>query len=57
MSDLNISRSVRPRALDAESTIAHDPGTSFTPGAFFREAGTLIAICLGLGLVARFLLG
>jgi hypothetical protein len=37
--------------------MTHDPGVRFTPGQFFKEAGTLIAICLGLGLLAQIVLG
>jgi hypothetical protein len=29
----------------------------FTPGQFFREAGVVIAVCLGLGLFVQILLG
>ncbi len=57
MNNLNISRSVRPRALTAESTTVHDPNARFTPGAFVGESGTIIAVCLGLSLIARLLLG
>jgi hypothetical protein len=37
----------RPAARDALSR--------FTPGRFFAEAGSVIAVCLGLGLLARIL--
>jgi len=31
-------------------------GGQFAPGQFFAEAGTVIAVCLGLALLARILL-
>jgi hypothetical protein len=53
----NIARDVRPHALDNGHMMSRDSGAAFTPGRFFLEAGTLIAICLGLGLLMRVLLG
>lgn len=29
----------------------------FTPAEFFKDAGTVIAVCLGLGLLMQLLLG
>ena len=34
-----------------------DTDRPFTPGQFLREAGTVIAVCLGLGLLAQVWLG
>ena len=47
----------RPRAFDVEGGNAADRGAGFTPAEFFRDAGTLIAGCLGLGLLMQMLLG
>jgi hypothetical protein len=55
--NLHIVRDAMLRTPDIERTINTDPGTAFTPGEFFRDAGTLIAVCLGLGLLTRVLLG
>ena len=52
----NIAQDVGQPALDAASTTRGDPA-QFTPGQFFKEAGTVIAVCLTLGLLAQLLLG
>ena len=57
MNLLDIARGVGPRGFDDEAVTSHDSGARFTPGQFFREAGTLIAVCLSLGLLMRILLG
>jgi hypothetical protein len=46
-----------PHVFDQEDTVPSDPNARFTPGQFFREAGTIIAVCLGLGLLFQLLLG
>jgi hypothetical protein len=55
--DAGLPHDATPHAFDNEDTDASDPNTRFTPGQFFREAGTIIAVCLGLGLVFQLLLG
>jgi hypothetical protein len=51
-----IARHPNPRVLD-EANPDDLPVARFTPGQFFREAGALIAVCLGLGLFVQTLLG
>ena len=51
------ARAARPRASDEGSMTRRESGGTFTPGQFFREAGTLIAVCLAVGLLTRILLG
>jgi hypothetical protein len=53
----DITRHVRPRSLDHEDAPDRDHDSRFTPARFFREAGTIIAICLALGVLTRLLLG
>jgi hypothetical protein len=53
--NLEIAQSATPRASDRDN-VAQRPET-FTPGRFFQEAGTTIAVCLGLALVAQVLWG
>jgi|HubBroStandDraft_1064217.scaffolds.fasta_scaffold13705_4 hypothetical protein len=53
----NLARDASPHALETEDTVAADLNTRFTPGQFFREAGMIIAVCLGLGLLFQLLLG
>jgi len=55
--NLHIVHDAMLRTPDIERTINADREAVFTPGEFFRDAGTLIAVCLGLGLLTRVLLG
>ena len=55
MKNLEIAQSATPRAF-ARDNVAPRPET-FTPGRFFQEAGTIIAACLVLGVLAQVLLG
>jgi hypothetical protein len=55
--NIDIAQSGTPRALGVDQTNVPDSDASFTPGDFFKDAGTLIAVCLGLGLLMRILLG
>ena len=48
---------VNKHALAPGTTIIPDSNREYTPGEFFRDAGTLIAVCLGLGLAMQVLLG
>jgi hypothetical protein len=47
----------RQRVLDADDADAHDTDRQFTPADFFKEAGAIIAVCLGLGVLMQILLG
>jgi hypothetical protein len=51
---------IRPHAAATSIEQAYrstrSSGGQFAPGQFFAEAGTVIAICLGLALLARILL-
>jgi hypothetical protein len=51
------ARSNVPDAVDDEETFPSGSGARFTPGQFFREAGTIIAVCLGLGMLIQIVLG
>jgi hypothetical protein len=55
--NVNVARGVRSHDFDQQQALSHDSGIRFTPGQFFKEAGTVIAVCLVLGLVAQVLLG
>lgn len=55
MKNLNFARDARPHALDDQVT--GDGDARFTPGQFFKEAGTIIAVCLALGLIVQIVLG
>ena len=50
------ARSGEPFLLEVERTSTQETPEQFTPGDFFREAGTVIAVCLALGLLMQFLL-
>jgi hypothetical protein len=52
----NIVRSDEPFLLEVERTAIQETDQQFTPGDFFREAGTVIAACLALGLLMQLLL-
>ena len=54
MKIIDMARGHGPRALH---TADADNGGRFTPAEFFRDAGTVIVVCLALGLLARILLG
>jgi hypothetical protein len=47
----------RDQAQSAVNTTDANSGVRFTPADFFRDAGTVIAVCLALGLLAQILLG
>jgi hypothetical protein len=57
MEHLNIARNARQRVFDADDADAHDTDRQFTPADFFKEAGAIIAVCLGLGVLMQILLG
>ena len=46
----------RTSSFGAVHQPTEEPNTTYTPGDFVREAGYIIAICLGLGLLAHILL-
>jgi hypothetical protein len=53
MRSANIVQHIPSHALDQPSDIR----SQYTPGQFFKEAGTVIAGCLALGLLMQVLLG
>jgi hypothetical protein len=55
--NIHVARDMRPHDLEYEDKSVFDSVTPFTPGEFFKDAGTVIAVCLGLGLLMRILLG
>jgi hypothetical protein len=50
------ARSDEPFLLEVKRTAIQETHEQFTPGDFFREAGTMIAVCLVLGLLMQLLL-
>jgi hypothetical protein len=44
-----------PRALDEQHEPAQDVPAQYTPGEFLKEAGMVIAVCLGLAMLAQVL--
>jgi hypothetical protein len=54
--NIDIARVSRPPASRDEAVSAGDPGR-FPPAAFVKDAGTVIAVCLVLGLLMQVLLG
>lgn len=50
------ARSHEPFLLEVERTANQETHEPFTPRDFFREAGTVLAVCLVLGLLMRLLL-
>jgi hypothetical protein len=55
--NLTVVRDVGQPTRNDEAVFAGDADTRFTPGEFFRDAGTVIAVCFGLGLLMQILLG
>jgi hypothetical protein len=56
MKNASPARSDEPFLLGVERTAIQETHEQFTPGDFFREAGTMIAVCLVLGLLMQLLL-
>ena len=44
-----------PRAVDEAHPPAQDERAQYTPGEFLRQAGLVIAVCLGLAMLAQVL--
>lgn len=44
-----------PRALDELHEPAQDVRAQYTPGNFLKQAGMVIAVCLGLAMLAQIL--
>ena len=44
-----------PRAVDEAHRPAQDARVQYTPGEFLRNAGLVIAVCLGLAALAQLL--
>jgi hypothetical protein len=55
--NLNVVRDVAPDARNDAARFSNAANLRFTPGEFFRDAGTVIVVCLGLGLLMQVLLG
>jgi hypothetical protein len=55
--NLNVVRDVGQSARNDEAMFASASGARFTSAEFFTDAGTVIAVCLGLGLLMRLVLG
>jgi len=55
VTEVNIAPSEPEGPSNEEHRVTQNPGARFTPGQFFKEAGILIAVCLGLGLLAQVL--
>lgn len=53
MRDTNVAADTERRLLPKASELTSDG--SFTPGQFFKEAGIIIGVCLGLALLAQVL--
>ena len=56
MKNASPARSDEPFLLEVKRTAIQETHEQFTPGDFFREAGTMIAVCLVLGLLMQLLL-
>ncbi len=56
MKNANPARSHEPFLLEVERTAVSETDEQFTPGDFFQEAGTVIAVCLALGVLMQLLL-
>ena len=54
--NIDIAGDLERSAPRDEAALAGDL-SNFTPAEFFKEAGTVIAVCLGLGLLMQLLLG
>jgi hypothetical protein len=52
----NPAQSDEPFLLEVERTAVSETDEQFTPGDFFHEAGTVIAVCLALGVLMQLLL-
>jgi hypothetical protein len=50
------TRSDQPFLFEVERTATQESHEQFTPGDFFREAGTVIAVCLAVGVLMQLLL-
>ena len=54
--NIDIAGDLQRSAPQDDAALAGDLD-QFTPAAFFKDAGTVIAVCLGLGLLMQLLLG
>lgn len=57
MKNVNIAADLAPRARSQADAFSGESGARPTPADFFKDAGTVIAVCLGLGLLMQILLG
>jgi hypothetical protein len=53
MKQPDIDRGRPAQDLGEASPVGDTEGEGFTASQFFHEAGAIIAVCLGLGLLAR----
>jgi hypothetical protein len=56
MKHIDIARDLERTEPQDATAVAGDLG-QFTPAEFFKDAGTVIAVCLGLGLMMQLVLG
>ena len=56
MGNIDIAGDLQRSAPQDEAAWAGDMD-EFTPAEFFKDAGAVIAVCLGLGLLMQLLLG
>jgi hypothetical protein len=54
--NIDIAGDLQRSAPRDEAAVAGDRN-KFTPGEFFKDAGMVIAVCLGLGLLMQLVLG
>jgi hypothetical protein len=57
LKDIHIAQNSGLPSLETKAVFACDSDARFTPARFIKEAGTVIAVCLGLGLLAQLLAG
>jgi hypothetical protein len=55
--NIDIAGDLQRSAPQGEAALVTGDLGQFTPAEFFRDAGTVIAVCLGLGLLMQLLLG
>jgi hypothetical protein len=53
----NLVQDVQTSTGEDDVTFCGASGAQFTPADFFKDAGTIIAVCLALGLLMQILLG
>ena len=56
MKNASPARSDEPFLAEVERAANQNTDEQFTPGDFFKEAGTVVAVCLALGLLMQLVL-